>query len=276
MVILKMSRKKNLIVILIWMQVLLMLFVSTVYGGLGVKGATIEADVAPGEHFSQDIIVYLTETNSSVDILADVMGYGQPSQGGSFEIPPEDDRSNYTARPFLTVTPASFRLEPGQEQTLTVQGDIPSDVGAGGRYAIVNIHTKPIGNGTVGISLAINIPVRLGIVGTERIMTGEIEDISLEKPVSPIRQNATLEFKNTGNYHYQVKMDATMSNEEGTVLATVSQPVSYSPVLPTSARIIDFSFLPDKALVPGNYNIHASVTLEDGTPLASKEITFKV
>jgi hypothetical protein len=271
-----MLRKKSLIVILIWLQVLLMLFVSTVSGGLGVKGVTIEADVAPGEHFSQDIIVYITETDPPMDIKAEVMGFGQPPGGGTLEILLEKDSGDYTARPFLKVTPASFHLEPGQEQILTVQGNIPSDVGAGGRYAIVNIHTKPIGNGTVGISLAINIPVRLGIVGTEWIMTGEIESIKLDEPVSPIQQNVTLAFKNTGNYHYQVKMDATMSNEEGTVLATASQPVSYSPVLPTSSRVLDFSFLPDQALAPGNYSIHASVALEDGAPLASKEISFKV
>jgi hypothetical protein len=270
-----MSRKKSLIVALIWLQVLLMLFVSTVSGGLGVQGVTIEADVAPGEHFSQDIIVYITETDSPMDLLVDVMGYGQSPYGGGTEISPDDDLSPYTARPLLKASPASFHLDPGAKQVVAMEGDVPADVGAGGRYAIVNIHSQPMGNGTVGISLAINVPVRLTIEGTDQVKTGEIESLKLDQPASGVQQNASLIFKNTGNCHFPFKVDATLEDKTGQVLANTSVPLS-SSIVPTCSRTIELPFRPLAELKAGNYNINATVALEDGAPLAGKEINFKV
>jgi P pilus assembly chaperone PapD len=269
-----MNCNRCLILKLILIQALLALSISSVAEGLTVKGAIIEMNVTPGDHISREIKVQTSNSDSPMDILIDVMGYGQSLQGGSKEILPEKDTSPYTARPFLNATPASIHIDPGQQKSVTLAGEVPVDVGSGGRYAIVNIHSKPQGNGTVGVSLAINVPVRLTISGTEQIRKGEITDIKLKEPISGRQQNVTLSFKNTGNYHYFVKVDASLTDKDGVLQATASAPLSFSSVIPTSTRAIEFSFRPVAALNAGAYKVNATVKLEDGTVLAEKVIGF--
>ncbi|VVB64180.1 Uncharacterised protein [uncultured archaeon] len=261
--------------ILIYIQIAVIFCISTAYGGLGVTGALIEMEVAPGDHISQEIEVQTDVGDSPMDLLVDVMGYGQSPHGGSTEISPDKDLSPYTARPFLKASPASFHLEPGAKQVVTLEGDVPADVGAGGRYAIVNIRSQPMGNGTVGISLAINVPIRLTIKGTDQVKTGEIESLELVQPISGVEQNANLIYKNTGNCHYPFQVVATLDDKAGQVLANASVPVS-SPIIPTCSWTIELPFRPLAALSAGDYNINVTVSLEDGTPLASKGIEFKV
>ncbi|VVB71757.1 Uncharacterised protein [uncultured archaeon] len=150
------------------------------------------------------------------------------------------------------------------------------DVGSGGRYAIVNIHSKPQGSGTVGVSLAINIPVRLTINGTEQIKTGKITGIKLKEPLSSKQQNVTVSFENTGNYHYFVGLNASLNDKVGTVLARASIPQSFSVVIPRSTRDIEFSLRPGSGLEAGDYTVNATVSLEDGTVLDRKEVGFTI
>jgi len=269
-----MNYNRCLILKLILIQALLALSILSVADGLTVKGAIIEMNVTPGNHISREIKVQTSSTDSPMDILVDVMGYGQSPQGGSKAISPDKDTSPYTARPFLNVTPAAFHIDPGQQKSVTLAGDVPMDVGSGGRYAIVNIHSKPQGKGTVGVSLAINVPVRLIINSTEQIRKGEITDLKLKEPISGRQQNVTLTFKNTGNYHYFVKVNASLTDMDGILLARTSTPLSIFSVIPTSTRVIEFSFLPVASLNAGSYKINATIELEDGTVLVEKVTGF--
>jgi hypothetical protein len=79
---------------------------------------------------------------------------------------------------YITLDKNSAHLEPGAKQELTATIRIPQNVGDGGRYAIINIQTKPIGQGGVGISSAVNVPVYLTIKNTKIRYSGEISDIS--------------------------------------------------------------------------------------------------
>jgi hypothetical protein len=88
-----MDCNRCLILKLILIQALLALSVSSVADGLTVKNAIIEMNVTPGEHISQVIKVKTSNTDSPMDILIDVMGYGQSPRGGSIEIPVDKDTS---------------------------------------------------------------------------------------------------------------------------------------------------------------------------------------
>ena len=45
--------------------------------------------------------------------------------GSVLEIEPELDKSPFSARPFLKVSPSSFHLNPGGSQEVEVDGTIP-------------------------------------------------------------------------------------------------------------------------------------------------------
>jgi hypothetical protein len=271
-----MNEKNGLVLILISLLTLFAFSTPTALGGLGVTGAIIEMAVNPGEHISQNILVHTGPTDAPVEIIAAVMGYGQSPSGGSTELSPGNDKSPYTARNFLNATPATFHLDPGQEKAVTLEGDIPQDVGAGGRYAIVNLHTKPTGNGTVGISLAINIPVRLTIANTQQIKTGAIKSIKLGTPVSGVQQSVILEFENTGNHHYLTRVDASLKDKNGSIIAKASPLISYSPVLPTSVRTYKINILPSQTPPAGDYTINATVSTNEGVLLAEKSLNFTI
>lgn len=115
--------------------------------GLGVSGAIFMADVNPGQSITHEITVGSDPTDPPMNLSIDVIGFGQGLDGANMELLPEDDKSPYSARPFLKATPTGFHLDPGASQKVVLEGSIPMDVGSGGRYALVSIHSQPMVGG---------------------------------------------------------------------------------------------------------------------------------
>jgi hypothetical protein len=132
-----------------------------------------------------------------------------------------------------------------------------------------------MGKGMVGFILAIDVPILLTITGSEVLNKGEIENFSLEQPVSAAKQTLSLLFKNTGNIHYYPTVKAVVKDKDGNIAANVTVPSPIS-LLPTFTRLFKFDLNPETPLKPGKYNVNASVSLNDGTFLASKEVSFVV
>jgi len=157
-----------------------------------------------------------------------------------------------------------------------VRGDVPLDVGAGGRYALIGIYSIPEKAGeetenSVGVSVAVNALVRLTISGTELSKQGDITSMRMDDNC----QNLSLVFKNEGNYHFKASARAFLKDSVGNILATSSSPLS-SNILPEASRLFQLTLVPDEELKRGSYFVNASVESEDGTLLASKEIEIKL
>jgi hypothetical protein len=75
------------------------------------------------------------------------------------------DVSPYSARSFITIDKSLVHLTKGFSENVTATIRIPSNVGVGGRYAIVYIHSAPIGGGTTSIVTAITVPILITIKG---------------------------------------------------------------------------------------------------------------
>lgn len=254
----------------------LILTISTASAGFAVSGAIFEANVTPGQHIIHKIVVNTDTSDLPMDFAAEMIGFGRSLDGANAEIRPELDISPYTARPFLNVSPASFHLEPGDSQEVVLEGDIPLNVGEGGRYALVNIRSLPIGKGNVGMAVAVDVPVRLTIMNTRLIKTGEIMNLSIDKPISQQAQNVSLLFNNTGNYHYYAFAEAALMDEKGNILANASTPLTVSSIIPMTSRLFKMELVPRQELRRSSYKINVAVRLEDGTKLATKEIGFKI
>lgn len=242
--------------------------------GLGVEGVIFEADASPGQHVEHEMTVSLRENEAPIDLQVDIHDWGQALDGSNQELE-DGTKSSYSAKGFLKASPASFHLEPGGSQKVLVEGDIPEDVGSGGRYALISIHSlvpreEEESGGSVGVAVAINALVRLTISGTELSRIGEITDMNIECPTSSEHQNISLTFNNTGNYHYKALAKADLKDKEGNLLASSSSPLS-SNIIPSVARIFSICLTPEKTLDPGTYSISAIVEDEEGSALASKE-----
>ena len=247
---------------------------------LGVEGVIFEAEAAPGQHVSHEITVSLRENEDPMDLQVDIQDWSQTLDGSNQE--QEDGAvASCSAKGFLQASPASFHLESGGLQKVLVEGEIPEDVGSGGRYALISVHSLPSveeeedSEGNVGVAVAINALVRLTISGTELLRRGEITDMKIEDPSSCEHQNISLIFKNTGNYHYKACAKAALKDDEGNLLANSSSPLS-SNIIPSASRIFSFSLTPEKELLPGTYCISTIVEQEDGSILATKEAETKI
>lgn len=243
--------------------------------GLGVSGAKVVEDISPGGSISHVMKVQTRATDQPMDLLVDIFGYGQKPDGSIITLNASEDTSPYSARTFLNVSPSRFHLNPGDSQEVKLEGNIRKDVGAGGRYALVKIHSLPVGNGTITVSAGIIVPVMLTISGSKIVNKGEIRSLSLEKPFLAKNQTISLLFYNIENHDYTASVQAMIKDKSGNIVANASTTLG-QPILPTYSRQVILNLPTKIPLKPGNYNLNATVYLNNGTILASKETSIEV
>ena len=244
--------------------------------GLRVSGAVCEGEVVPGESYIHKITVSTRETDSAMDIQIDVMGWGQSLQGIARALQASEDTSAYSAREYITVEPESFHLEPGHSQDVVASIRIPEDVGSGGRYTIIYIHSKPAGEGQVAVVSAVNALVLLTIKDSQIVHEGKIIEFTTGEVVSGQPVDILTTFQNTGNHHFKIKGEVTISNAQGEVLDTIYIPLTPSSMIPTMSRQLESTFVPQGELPAGVYSVTLKVMLEDNTILDEAQSTFEV
>lgn len=243
--------------------------------GLGVSGVIFEADVSPGDSISHEMTVSLREGEMPLDLVVRVEDWNQSIDGVNQPQEEMAGQSTYSARSFLKAEPSKFHIDPGESRKIVLRGDVPLDVGAGGRYALIGIYSIPEKAGeetenSIGVSVAINALVRLTISGTKLSRKGDITSMRMDDKC----QNLSLVFKNEGNYHFKASARAFLKDSVGNILANSSSPLS-SNILPEASRLFQLALLPEEELKHGSYFVNASVESEDGTLLASREIEVK-
>jgi hypothetical protein len=161
-----------------------------------------------------------------------------------------------------------------QEVTATVS--VPQNIGAGGRYAIIHIATLPTSGSGVNILSAIDVPVVLTVTGSQLIHTGKITDLSISEPVNGQPINILTTFQNTGNHHFKVKGEVTISDPNGKTMDTISSPLGISSIVPTMSVQSKCIFTPTTALKPGIYAVQSKVFADDGVVLDIATGSFTV
>jgi len=244
--------------------------------GLTIHGAIIRDDVNPEEHVSYVINISIEENDQPSDFKAELLDFKQDLEG-SIIIPHEgEDINPYSAAPFLSVSPTNMHIDPGGFQNIIVEGDIPADVGPGGRYAIVLVSgVDSEEESSVGSIAGAMIPILLTISNSELIQTCEIKEVGIDNYMAggPLTVNLTAE--NTGNYHYKAKGMAELKDQEGNVIAKGESEVGGS-IMPLYLRMYKIQIEPESELESGTYTLNAWVELEDGTVLASNESQVEI
>lgn len=244
--------------------------------GLTVSNPLILADVNPGQTFTQQMTVSIGATDPATDISVKITGVAQSLNGGYILLDAPQDTSLYSAREFVTVDKNSFHLEPGDSQDITATIQVPQDAGAGGRYAIIDIATEPTAGTGVHIISAIAVPVYLTVTGSQLIHTGRIAELSIGNVTNGQPINILINFQNTGNHHFKVKGEVSVTNGRGQSLGIISIPVTSSSILPGMVRQLQATFLPNGEMPAGTYTISSTVMLEDGTLLDEANSTFQI
>ena len=242
--------------------------------GLKVEGAILAANVTPGQNLTHEMTVSIGTDDEVTDITVRVGEFGQ-SLTGTYELLETAGNNSLSAVPFITLDKESFHLEPGGSEVVTATIQIPDDVGAGGRYALINIQTGPTGGGGVGTISAVNVPVALTIENTTLVRQGEITELDIEAAGGQILNLNTI-FHNTGNYHFRIKGQITISKFKGQTLKAIPLPLTSGSIIPGMSLQFKANYQPEKALAKGIYIVKSQVMLADGTVLAEKRAAFQV
>lgn len=243
--------------------------------GLRVEPLVLRAGIAPGE--SETHIMTVSNGGATpMDIVVEVKGLGQCPDGGFQALTPDDDKSPYSAREFITISPRGFRLEPGRSQEIEVIIDLPDGVGSGARYAMIHTRAGPRAEGEgVGVAMAIASSVVLTISGTEPTKAGSITDVTIPEVVSGEPLEIVAVFENTGNFHYKAQADVILRDHAGNEMSSASTPLTLSSIVPGNFREFKLSLTPHEGrsfltpageLLSGTY-LDLRVYLEDGTVL---------
>ena len=247
--------------------------------GLNVSGAILVTDTSPGETLTHKMTVSIGGSDPATDITVQVGGMGQSLDGAYELLEASADTSGYSARQFITIDKESFHLEPGMSQNLTVTVRIPQDVGAGGRYAVISImNTRPTGTTgeeRVTTLTGINVPIALTIKDTQLTHQGKITALATEA-TGEQAFNIFTTFQNTGNHHFKVKGEVTVSSSQGEVLDTILMPLTSASIIPNLSRRLKATFTPEGVLADGIYTVKSRVMLEDGTVLDEAEGSFEI
>ena len=252
--------------------------VSAASTGLVVTNAAIVNTVSPGQVLTQTMAVSIGSSDPGTDVTVNVDGVAQSLTGGYILLNAAADTNPNTARPFVTVNPTSFHLDPGQSQNITATITVPQNVGNGGYFAIVNVANPPsLANGSnVAIVTSISIPVYLTIKDSPLSQSGKITGITTGTITNGQPVDITTTFQNTGNIYFKIEGETTVTNSQGVLLDDVPIPLSSGSIIPSMSRNMDAIFTPSGSLEPGTYTIASRIMLSDGTMLDQSETTFTI
>lgn len=242
--------------------------------GLTVQGAILSRNVTAGQNLTHKMTISIGTDDEATDITVRMGHLGQ-SLTGTYQLLDTAPNPDLSALSFITLDKESFHLEPGGSDVVTATIQIPADVGAGGRYALINIKTGATGGGSVGTISAVNVPIALTVKDTALSHQGEITDLTLEAAGGQTLNIDTI-FHNTGNHHYRIKGEIIISKFQGKTLKTIPVPLTSSSIIPEMSLRLNAKYEPEGVLAKGIYIVKSSVMLEDGTVLDEERAAFEV
>jgi len=233
--------------------------------------------IAPGGTDTVRMVFGLGPDENPSDISVQVMGLGQTLNAGFVPINPANDTNPYSARTFISLDNTILHLKPGMSQPVNATITLPKNVGPGGRYAIIYVHSVPAGGeGQATIATGVIIPVLITVSGTTPSLTGSITGVDVGNVTVGQPVVITTTFKNTGNYHYRYTINnVTLTDRNRNIIAEGSAQAGLNSIIP--GNTVQYIVTPDvKNLPMGTYTVDSKVLLANGQVLDDKTTTFSV
>jgi hypothetical protein len=242
--------------------------------------AVITADVQAGTKSTKRLTLRAREP---LDISIESMGLGQSAEDGSFTfVPADEDKSPYSARAFITASPASFHMEPGDVTPIDVTISLPDGADDGERYAILKVNALPVkGDGNVAIGIALGVSVLVKQPGAPGALIGSIQGLHVADTAAGSPITVTGHVLNTGDTHYgaapaAVYQTATLRSSDGTQLATARTVLQGNSIVPTFSRNFTLNLDPGKQLPVGKYKVDVVAGIESGPELDRASTSFEI
>jgi hypothetical protein len=242
-------------------------------GGLSVSGGKIEVTVSPGSNSTQIMNVENT-SDTAMDIVVDVEGYGESASNDFVVLSPADDTGLYSARSWLSVSPSSFNLAAGGAQVVTVTINVPAGTGSGGRYAIVMIQTVPVPGQQVATVSAVAARVLLTVNGYSIDTSSQITAVDPVTSTNNSPAGIAVTVANNGNYDYAPQIQATLKNGDK-VIATGDFVHPGWPILPGFSRQYQMTFTGQGTVPAGKYQVDVTVNDDAGNLITSSSFPLR-
>lgn len=238
-----------------------------------VDPGALELTIRPGSFQSSVIEV----TNRGVDPV-ELEGRIIPLEFDLYgELLPEEERGQ--APDWISLSPASFRLEPGRSRRVRISARPPRDA-VGGHYA--DILFRPTDTASIqseaGSSLLLFVGDAIERKGVAKIVEWDYNNGSL---------TAVVAFANEGTIHVPAQVEVLLTRfipetyeEDGRVIPARTEPMGSVilppgdyPILPGTARL--FPLMIPVELEPGEYQFAARVAYGGSEP-AIDQIRFQI
>jgi hypothetical protein len=241
-----------------------------VFAGVTVYNGKIEETVSPGQTYTYTMTVQ-NSADSPADFGVEIDGYGTSANQDFVMLSPADDTSPESARAMLTVAPAAFHLEANATQDLTVTATIPPGTGAGGRYAIIFIHTIAASGQQVATVSAVAARVCLTVTGYTTDTTTQVTALA---PTAAVNNTAgvLVTVNDSGNYYVKPQVAATLM-DGSKIIATGSVDTGW-PIIPGYSRQYQVNFTGSGTIPAGKYQV--AVNVKDGTGNLLTQGTYPV
>jgi hypothetical protein len=243
---------------------------------LKVEGAKIMLDVKPGTNYIFPMAVSISSEDTASEYAIDILGFGQSLDAGSYQgLQPGEDTGPYSARSLVSLPSLTVHLQPGERKEFNATIRVPSNVGDGGRYAVILIHPAVTGTGQAAFATAVLVPVLLTVEGSKLVETGEITSVSVGEVVAQKPITVATVLRNTGNHHYYGAVNRlTVTDAAGRQAATATSEPFPRAVIP--GQSVRFETGINTGLPIGTYMVKSTMTLQDGTVLDEESSSFTV
>jgi hypothetical protein len=232
--------------------IILFTFVSMA-SAISVDGSKYTGNISAGSSDVHHLAVSTRSSDAPMSVTVTAYAFGQ-SRDMSYTMLSYDNK--YSSSKLITIDKPSFILEPGKKVAVNATISIPSNVGAGGRYAIIYVKASPI-NSTSTYATAVTIPVLVTIDKSVITESADILGISIDGNVVSTR------IKNNGNIHfYGLNNDVKLFDKSnGTFITGLRSKPSVYTFLPESEAVINITL--DRYISINKYNVVSTVYKDD-------------
>ena len=181
----------------------------------------------------------------------------------------------------VSVSPVSFQMQPGSDQTITVNVTVPQGAGEGTRYAMLRVaETQGSSGQNVGIGVELlAMPVLITLDKTTQTRTGVIQALSADAtPGQPLVVKGQI--KNTGNTHFgaapdQISASAALYDATGKAVASGKTTITGDSIVPSFSRDFTITMAAAQDLAAGHYRVEVTAAL-GGDTLNTAALSFDV